>query len=84
MVSAWYEEQRVGLGDAFLDEASALFTRIAEFPLSFPVVEPPLHRALLRRFPYAVHFLPENDHLAVFAVLHQHHDPGAWKGRFGI
>jgi plasmid stabilization system protein ParE len=82
--SAWYEEQRSGLGDEFLDEVSALFERLAEFPLSYPIVEPPFGRALLRRFPYAVYFLPENERVQIFAVLHQRREPGAWKERFGI
>ena len=37
----WFEEQRPGLGQEFLDEALATFTAIAERPLARSVKLPP-------------------------------------------
>ena len=36
--AVWYEEQREGLGNQFLDEALSAFSVISETPLMFPVV----------------------------------------------
>lgn len=81
---AWYEEQRPDLGRKFLDEADAVFARIAEFPLAFPAVENPVRRGLLKRFPFAVYFLPEATAVKVYAVLHHRREPGIWKERLEL
>jgi toxin ParE1/3/4 len=44
---------------------------ISKTPLRFPIIENGVRRLLLRRFPYAVYFLWENDTVIVIAVLHQ-------------
>jgi len=80
---AWYESQRPGLGRGFLDEAEIVFRRISEFPLVFPAVEDVVRRGLLKRFPFAVYFLPEAAGVKVYAVLHHRREPGIWKQRLG-
>jgi plasmid stabilization system protein ParE len=71
---AWYEEREAGLGAAFLEPTDVLFERIAEHPAHFPIVYKEFRRALMRRFPYAVYFLVEDEAIIVFAVLHQRRD----------
>ena len=83
-VLSWYEGQSPGLGAEFLDEVAILLKRLARFPRSCPVTEPPFRRALLARFPYALYFLVEGRQLLIFAILHQRREPDAWKARFGI
>ena len=34
----WYEKQRPGLGDEFLDELRSIFNTISETPAIYPVV----------------------------------------------
>jgi hypothetical protein len=41
----WYERERAGLGDEFLQAAQALIARVGENPLAFPLV----HRDKLER-----------------------------------
>lgn len=78
----WYETQREGLGDGFVSEVDALIDRICCDPLQFPVIEPPVRRGVLHRFPYAVYFVAEEEGGgAVLAVLHQHRDPDTWRDR---
>ena len=81
---AWCEEQRPDLGRKFLDEVDAVFARIGKHPLVFPVVEDPVRRGLLKRFPFAVYFLPEVAAVKVYAVLHQRREPGIWRERLGL
>jgi plasmid stabilization system protein ParE len=47
----------------------------------FQVIEEPTRRALVRRFPYAVFFVPLTDEIVVLAVHHVRADPRAWRGR---
>jgi plasmid stabilization system protein ParE len=75
-----YEERRLGL--RFLDELNATFSRIRALPRQFPLLQRNLRRALLRRFPYAVYFLPRNGaELVIIAVLHQRRKPATWRRR---
>jgi plasmid stabilization system protein ParE len=77
----WYEAQKDGLGARFVAQVDALIDRIRLHPLQFPVIEPPVRRGLLDRFPYAVYFVAGDEGGAVLAVLHQHRDPDTWRDR---
>ncbi len=77
----WYEDQQSGLGLRFLAELDLVFERIEDNPLQFPRLEGEVRRALFRRFPYGVYFLPESDAIKVLAVLHLHRQPDVWKSR---
>jgi plasmid stabilization system protein ParE len=77
----WYEEQQPGLGATFTDQVRDTVNRIAALPARFPVVAPPLRRALLHQFPYAVYFVAERERAVVVGIFHQHRDPAAWRTR---
>ena len=77
----WYEEQRVGLSDRFLDAVSAAMQVIAARPNSFPIVHRDVRRALVKRFPYAIYFRVESDHILVFAIVHTSRSSRAWRDR---
>lgn len=78
---AWYEEQRIGLGEVFLDTVEAALTDIAANPKLHPVVHQEVRRALIRRFPFGIHYLVEDDAVVVLAVFHASRDPKHWQGR---
>ncbi|HYO15898.1 MAG TPA: type II toxin-antitoxin system RelE/ParE family toxin [Thermoanaerobaculia bacterium] len=79
--AAWYEDQRPGLGERFTAELDDLLARIARSSLQFPEIEQGVRSGLLRKFPYAVYFLREDDLVIVFSVLHQRRNPDLWKSR---
>jgi plasmid stabilization system protein ParE len=70
-------------GDAFLDELDAVFQAMQAMPLRFPIVYGTIHRALLRRYPFAVFFRirPDSKHIVVLAVFAQRDDPTRWPKR---
>ena len=70
---AWYEGQRLGLGERFVAALDRLIDRVSENPQQFPVIE-----TEVRRFPYAVYFVVSSDHVAVIAVLHVRRYPQEW------
>jgi toxin ParE1/3/4 len=77
----WYETQREGLGQEFMGDFDHLVSRIRNSPFQFPALESDARRAMLDRFPYGVFFLVEDETVVVFAVLHLHREPGAWRSR---
>ncbi len=78
---AWYEGQRLGLGERFVAALDRLIDRVSENPQQFPMIETEVRRALVRRFPYAVYFVVSSDHIAVIAVLHVRQYPREWQRR---
>ena len=79
--ASWYEEQRLGLGGEFLDEARAAFSRIEANPLAYADVYLGFRRALLGRFPFAVYFRVEPEAVSVVAIMHGSRSPSAWQVR---
>jgi hypothetical protein len=47
-----------------------LLVRVAETPGGYALVEDDVRRALVRRFPYGVFFVDDDDSIAVIAVFH--------------
>lgn len=82
LARARYEDERVGLGDEFLDEMEQLMARIADSPMQFPTVaRTKARRALGARFPYQVVFFVMTARVRVIAVAHQKQRPRYWRGR---
>ena len=77
----WYEEQVTGLGRRFRQAVDALIQRMSDNPHQFPVVLKTVRRALLRRFPYSLFFVVEDDALIVIACFHASRDPSHWQKR---
>ena len=77
----WYRRQKEGLEAEFKEAVDQMLERIAAAPLRFGPVRGIVRRALLRRFPYAIHFVPEPDAIIVLAVFHTKRDPRHLEGR---
>jgi hypothetical protein len=75
----WYEQRSYGLGGDFLRAVDAVEERLAREAENFPVSRGRFRHALLRRFPYALHFEITADGLiSVLACLHQGRSPERW------
>jgi plasmid stabilization system protein ParE len=75
----WYEEQRSGLGDDFIDAAETTIKNVADGPERYALVHGPVRRALMRGFPYSVYFQIEGDRVVILTVVHQRRDPKVWR-----
>jgi toxin ParE1/3/4 len=71
----WYEDQREGLGDRFMVAYREALERIQSMPEIFSQVDARVRRAMMRRFPFGVYFLLEQERIGVIAVLHASRDP---------
>ena len=78
---AWYKRQRDGLEQEFMAVVDQLLARISATPLRFAPVRGDIRRALLPCFPYASHFVPEQNGIIVLAVFHVRRDPRHLEGR---
>lgn len=74
----WYEKRRPGLGVSFMDEVQGALSRIAAGPLQYQTIYRHVRRVAIRRFPYSIYFVPENDLIVVLAVVHHRRDARAW------
>jgi len=77
----WYDAQRPGLGDEFVQALEQVIALISELPEAFPEIAVGLRRALLGRFPYAVYYRWESGLIDVIACLHTRRSPGRWRNR---
>lgn len=83
----WYNEQRAGLGEEFLESLDSLFASMAAMPESFAPVDDyagqrRFRQAILRRFPYKVIFeVTPDDTLRVLVVAHTSRAPNYWHPR---
>ncbi len=73
----WYEAKSQGLGEDFLRMFWACVGEIPKNPLIFPKMYRGFRRRLLRRFPYAIYFMMEDDQIIVFGLFHCARNPRA-------
>jgi plasmid stabilization system protein ParE len=77
----WYEERSSGLSLRFRASLDRALSLIENNPELYAPVYRGLRRALLRRFPYGVFYIPRDEDIIVVAVLHTSRDPGLWEAR---
>ena len=73
-----YENQSTGLGAEFLRQISVQEARPRRDPWVHAVVYASIRRALLGRFPYALHFEIMENTVLVLGCIHQHCAPQNW------
>jgi hypothetical protein len=78
--AAFYEEQRPGLGNYFLDCLEADINQLATLAGIHERVQG-YHRLLSKKFPYAIFYLVEGEYAKVRAVLDCRRDPEWTKDR---
>ena len=78
---AWYDEQRSGLGDEYIEALEHAIELIISFPNAFPEIATGHRRALLLRFPYSLYYRVESDVIDVLACLHSSRSPDVWRSR---
>ena len=77
----YYENQRFGLGHDFLLCVEEGLSKIERHPSHYKIIYKELRRIAIRRFPYRILYLVQNNRVIVTAVFHARKDPQAWDGR---
>jgi toxin ParE1/3/4 len=73
----YYESQSPGLGRDFVDEFERQMLAIATMPTRWMIVRNDIRRALMKRFPYVIHFrlLESRETIRVTVVKHEKRHP---------
>ncbi len=66
----WYEEQKPGLGEEFLDELDGIYNKLSSHPEYFGKVKKNFRQAALKRFPFVIVYEIIKKEVVVFAVFH--------------
>jgi plasmid stabilization system protein ParE len=75
----YYEAQRPGKGNRFLDEAWQRIQRILLHPYAVRVVEGKVRKAKIPGFKNGLYYFVKGDEIVIFAVMHQRQHPDSWK-----
>ena len=71
----WYEEQFENLGFEFLQKLDEAVLPLRRHPQSYQIIHKNIRRVLLRKFPYGIFYIVENDKIIILACLHQKRYP---------
>lgn len=77
----YYESCQSGLGRRFKLIVQSALQKVAETPFQYRLIHTPFRRYLLPKFPYAIIFSIEPDHIRIIAVAHTKRKPGYWQRR---
>lgn len=79
--AGFYEAEAPGLGEDFLTEVRRAVDGICAMPERWVRVSGPVRRCLLDRFPFALYYVHDGDHILVLTVVHTRRHPGTWRRR---
>jgi plasmid stabilization system protein ParE len=77
----WYADLSPALAERFAHAVDKGTATIAQDPLRFPVIHKGKRRAFVRRFPYSLIYLVEDDRIVVIACFHGKRNPRHWQRR---
>ena len=77
----YYDQERQGLGDEFLEEIEQSISRILGFPEAWGEMSPQIRRCLTRRFPYGIVYQILDQEILIVAVMHLKRRPMYWQDR---
>ena len=78
---AYYEAQRIGLGERFLAGVTEAIHRIERHPNMYPRVSAGERQCRIPRFPYGLVYTVTAHRIEIYAVVHLHRKPGYWRDR---
>ena len=77
----WYESQQEGLGVELLASAEATFALLEKSPSVYHEIYRSFRRAAIRRFPFALIYIVQQQTVRIVSVFHYRRDPDGWKER---
>ncbi len=77
----WYEEKVKGLGTNFLLNVEATIESILRIPEAYTPNYKNTRRALVRKYPFGIHYIIDKDNIVILAIFHASRNPKEWKKR---
>lgn len=78
---SWYEDKRTGLGYDFLLQVDAGINFISRNPEIHPIEYKGTRKHVIKRFPYKIIYLTEEEKIIILAVIHGKRRPDLIKKR---
>ena len=81
--SIWYEEQQEGIGLEFALGFENRLGLLKQNPCLFPKVYNEARKVLIKKFPYRIFYIVNEDkkEVVIHAVIHTRRDPKIWQKR---
>jgi plasmid stabilization system protein ParE len=77
----WYEEQKSGLGDRFLERVEECLRAIGRNPKAFQLIARDARRGIVKQFSYVIFYRIEAKAIYVYSVFHTSQHPQKWMDR---
>lgn len=77
----WYQDQRAGLGLDFKLCVDDALSKLKKQPSFYKKIHYDIRRIVIKRFPFGIFYLINNNSVIILAVLHARRDPSKWKSR---
>lgn len=77
----FYDDKSPGLGRRFFEQIDQMVERISAQPLFFSPRGGEVRRANLKRFPFHILYLTDDESVAIVAFAHDRRRPVYWKHR---
>lgn len=71
----YYEENKLGLGERFLDTLENYLQRVKQYPEHYQIKRSPYREAFIKDFPYVIIYEIEEKKVIVYAVFCTHKNP---------
>ncbi len=72
---AWYAQPEINQASAFVRDLERAESHLRIQPALYQRVEGEIRRAVLRRFPYSLFYVIEQNYVIMLACMHQHQKP---------
>ncbi len=73
----WYEQQRQGLGNSFMDAIDIALLSVQSNPLAYGIRRKNIRACIMKGFPYLILFYVKGNNIRVVSVFHMSRKPGA-------
>lgn len=77
----WYEAKALGLSSEFIRAVDACLSAIGRNPLAYQIIYKQARQALIRRFPYRILYVFDQEIITVVACFHSKRNPKSWQAR---
>jgi len=77
----WYQEQQVGLGHDFKLCVNDALSKLEKHPSFYKKVHNDIRRVIIKKFPFGIFYIVNDNKVIILAVLHARRDPLKWKSR---
>lgn len=77
----WYEDKALGLGANLLLNVEATLESISRIPEAYTPTYKSTRRALVRKYPFGIHYIIDKEKIIVLAIFHENRNPKELKKR---